>query len=50
MTRKIITLEFVVPTVLALALGILLSVGAVYLTDHYLGPADQLDTAVVSHR
>jgi hypothetical protein len=39
MTHKVITLEFVVPTLLAIVLGILLSVGAVYLTDHYLGPA-----------
>jgi hypothetical protein len=37
MTRKMITLEFVLPTALAIALGILLSIGAVYLTDHYLG-------------
>lgn len=41
MTHKVITLEFVVPTVLAIVLGILLSIGAVYLTDRYLGPADQ---------
>jgi hypothetical protein len=41
MTRKVITLEFVVPTVLALALAILLSVGAVHLIDNYLGPIDQ---------
>jgi hypothetical protein len=41
MTRKVITMEFVVPTVIALALVILLSVGAVYLTDRYLGPAEQ---------
>jgi hypothetical protein len=38
MTRKAITLEFVLPTALAIALGILLSIGAVYLTDLYLGP------------
>jgi hypothetical protein len=41
MTHRVITLEFVVPTVVAIALGILLSMGAVYLTDRYLGPADQ---------
>ena len=46
MARKVITLEFVVPTVLAIALGIVLSIGAVYLTDHYLGPDDQFE----SHR
>ncbi len=37
MTRKGIALEFVLPTALAIALGILLSIGAVYLLDHYLG-------------
>jgi len=42
MTHKVITLEFVVPTVLAIALGILCSTGAVYLTDKYLGPVDQV--------
>jgi len=41
MTHKVITLEFVVPTVIAIALGVLLSIGAVYLTDRYLGPVDQ---------
>ena len=43
MTHKVIALEFVVPTVLAIALGIVLSIGAVYLTDKYLGPVDQLE-------
>jgi hypothetical protein len=33
MTHKAITLEFVVPT--AVALGIILSIGAVYLKDKY---------------
>jgi hypothetical protein len=41
MTHKVITLEFVVPTVIAIALGVLLSIGAVYVTDRYLGPVDQ---------
>ncbi|WP_146686654.1 hypothetical protein [Bradyrhizobium canariense] len=41
MTRKVITFEFIVPTVLAVVLGIVLSVGAVYLTNHYLGSVDQ---------
>jgi hypothetical protein len=41
MTHKLFTLEFVVPTVLAIALGILLSIGAVYVIDRYLGPPDQ---------
>ena len=39
MTHKAIT--FVVPTVLALALGI--SIGAVYLTDKHLVPTDQAE-------
>ena len=43
MTHKVITLEFVVPTVLAIALGILCSTGAVYLTDKYLDPVDQVE-------
>ena len=43
MTHKVITLEFVVPTVLAIALGIVLSIGAVYLIDSYLGPIDQAE-------
>jgi hypothetical protein len=38
MTSKVITLEFVVPTALAIILGILLSIGAVHLADNYLGP------------
>jgi hypothetical protein len=41
MTRKVIILEFVAPTVLAVALAIVLSVSAVYMTNHYLGPVDQ---------
>ena len=43
MTHKVITLEFVVPTALAIVLGISLSICAVYLTDCYLGPIDQAE-------
>ena len=43
MTRKVITLEFVVPTVLAIALATVLSIGAVYLTEMYLGPIEQAE-------
>ena len=43
MTRKVIALEFVVPTVLAVGLGILLSIGAVHVTDKYLVPIDQAE-------
>jgi hypothetical protein len=43
MTRKVITMEFVVPTLLAVALAIMLSIGAVYLTEMYLGPIEQAE-------
>ena len=39
MTHKGITLKFVVPMVVAIALG--LSIGAAYLTDKYNVPIDQ---------
>ena len=42
MTRKMI-LDFVVTTVLAIALGVVLSIGAIYLIDNYLGPIDQAE-------
>ena len=45
MTRKLIALEFVLPTVLAIALGVGLSIGAIHLTDKYLGPIDQAEAA-----
>ena len=41
MTHRVITLKFVVSTVLVLALGI--SIGAVHLTDKHLIPADQAE-------
>ena len=44
MTNKVIALEFVVPTVIAIALGIVLSIGAVSLTNYYLGSADLYET------
>jgi hypothetical protein len=37
MTGKLISLGFILPTALAIGLGILLSIGAVFLADHYLG-------------
>jgi hypothetical protein len=43
MTHKVITVEFVVPTALAIALGIMLSIGAVYLIGNYLGPIDRAE-------
>jgi hypothetical protein len=42
MTHKMI-LDFVVTTVLAISLGIVLSIGAVCLLDEYLGPTDQAE-------
>jgi uncharacterized membrane protein YqgA involved in biofilm formation len=42
MTTQMI-LDFVVTTLLAIALGIVLSIGAVSLIDNYLGPIDQAE-------
>jgi hypothetical protein len=39
MTHKAITLKFVFPKVLAIALGIMISIGAV----HFAGPVDQAE-------
>ena len=50
MTTRVITLEFVVPTALAVALGFALSFGAVYLTDRYLFPADPFETDYATAR
>jgi len=46
MTRKVIPLEFIVPTVLAIVLSIMLSIGGVYLANCYLGPVDQSEVHV----
>jgi hypothetical protein len=42
MTRKM-TREFIVPTVLSIVIAVVLSIGAVYLTNIYLGPIDQAE-------
>jgi hypothetical protein len=42
-TRKIITLEFIIPTVSAVALAIILSVGGVYLTEMCRGPIEPVE-------
>ena len=42
MTHKVIGLGFVIPTALAIVLGIVLAVGGVYL-GHYLGSVDQAE-------
>ena len=52
MTNKVITIEFIVPTVLAIMLGIALSICAINLTNRYLGPIDQAEadySVAVSH-
>jgi hypothetical protein len=43
MTFRVIASEFVVPTVLAVALTIFLSIGSVYLADKYLVSIDQAE-------
>jgi hypothetical protein len=43
MTNKVITIEFILPTLLAIVLGIVLSIGAVYLMDKHLIPVDQTE-------
>jgi hypothetical protein len=43
MIHKVI-LDYVVTTVVAIALGIVLSIGAVHLIDNYLGPIDQAES------
>jgi hypothetical protein len=43
MTCKIIAFEFVVPTAMATALAVMLSIVAVYLADKYLGPIEQAE-------
>jgi hypothetical protein len=43
MTRKVVTLEFIVPTVLSIVIAIILTIGAVYLTNIYLGPIDEVE-------
>jgi hypothetical protein len=52
MTRKAITLEFLVPTVLSIAIAVVLSIGAVYLTNNYLGPIEEAEAnySVDGHR
>jgi hypothetical protein len=40
MTKKVITIEFIVPTIVAIVLGIALSICAI---DCYLGPIDQAE-------
>jgi hypothetical protein len=43
MIRKVSNVEIVVPTVFAIALVIVLSIGAVYLAEIFLGPIEQVE-------
>jgi hypothetical protein len=43
MIRKGRNVEFVVPTVLAVALAIVLSIGAIYLAEIFLGPIEEVE-------
>ena len=43
MIRKVSNVEFVVPTVFAVALAIVLSIGAIYLTEILLGPIEPVE-------
>jgi hypothetical protein len=43
MTRKVITSEFVIPTVLAIALGIMISTDAIHFNGKYAVPIEQMD-------
>jgi hypothetical protein len=43
MTHNLIAREFVVPTAIATALAIMLSIGAVYLTEKHFVPAVQAE-------
>jgi hypothetical protein len=47
MAHRVVIREVVVSTILAIVLGIALSMGAVYLANQYLGPADQPEALVV---
>jgi hypothetical protein len=43
MTQKVITFRFVVPTVSAIALAIVISIGAIYLINKYPLPPNQAE-------
>jgi hypothetical protein len=42
MIRKVSRVEIVVPTALAVALVIMLSIGAIYLAQQFLGPIERV--------
>jgi hypothetical protein len=43
MTKKVITIEFIVPTIVAIVLGVALSICAAYSIDCYLGRIDHAE-------
>ena len=43
MISKVSSVEFVVPTVLAVALAVVLSIGAIYLAEISLGPIEPVE-------
>ena len=43
MIRKVSNVEIVVPTVIAVALAIVLSIGAIYLAEIFLGPIEHVE-------
>ena len=43
MIRKVSNVEIVVPTVLAVALAVVLSIGAIYLAEISLGPIEPVE-------
>lgn len=48
MTDKVIAQEFVIPTALAIALAAVLSTGAIYCINNYLGPIDQGEASKIT--
>jgi ABC-type amino acid transport system permease subunit len=43
MIRRLSNVEIVIPTVFAMALAILLSIGVIYLTEIFRGPIEQVE-------
>jgi hypothetical protein len=45
MTFKVVAREFVIPTAFAIGLIVVLSTGAVYLINNYLGPIERAEAS-----
>jgi hypothetical protein len=43
MIRRLSNVEIVIPTALAIALAIVLSIGAIYFAEIFLGPIEQVE-------